>query len=233
VGFSEPVAFWRAFERLMLIDLLWRLTPFGKRQFEVKRKGEVQEREEMEERESGGWPKMRECGGLVKGSRVTGRGKRRRREGEMMEALSRLRQTRASAVAAAIRIFLGLTFLATGVMKFAVPELRVAFSGQLTAAGIPFHALNLWLVPAVEMVVGVALLLGFFTRVAALVAMGLMVVASYVHLVAKDPALFPLQPKEPIIPAMVIVLCVYHVWRGSGSWSLDIRGKAAEQRGNG
>jgi hypothetical protein len=60
--------------------------------------------------------------------------------------LIRARQTRASHRTAAVRIALGLLFLSTGGMKFAVPELRAAFSGQLAAAGIPFHALNIWLV---------------------------------------------------------------------------------------
>lgn len=60
----------------------------------------------------------------------------------MNDTLTKLRQTRASNSAAAIRILLGLLFLSTGVMKFAVPDLRTAFSGQLTAAGIPFHSLK-------------------------------------------------------------------------------------------
>lgn len=134
-----------------------------------------------------------------------------------------VQQTQANHTAAAIRILMGVLFLMTGVMKFVFPELRAAFSGQLTAAAIPFHDLNMWLVPAVEIGVGVLLLVGLLTRLATLVALGLMVVATYVHLVVHDPALFPLQPTQPIIPAIVMLLGLYLLWRGSGSWGLDLR----------
>jgi len=49
-------------------------------------------------------------------------------------------------------------------MKFAVPDLRAAFSGQLSAAGIPFHSLNMWVVPAAEIGVGIFFILGFLSR---------------------------------------------------------------------
>jgi len=140
----------------------------------------------------------------------------------MNDSLTTLRQTRASNSAAAIRILLGLLFLSTGVMKFAVPDLRAAFSGQLTAAGIPFHSLNMWVVPAAEIGVGVLFILGFLSRLASLLAMGMMVVATYVHLVVDDPTLFPLQPEEPIIPIITIALCLCLLWIGSGSWSVDL-----------
>jgi len=146
------------------------------------------------------------------------------------DSLAKLRQTRASNSAAAIRIFLGLLFLSTGVMKFAIPDLRAAFSGQLTAAGIPFHSLNMWVVPAAEIGVGILFILGFLTRFASLSAIVMMAVATYVHLVVDDPTLFPLQPEEPIIPIIVIALCIYLLWVGSGSWSIDFRGKQADRR---
>ena len=144
--------------------------------------------------------------------------------------MAKLRQTRASNSAAAIRIFLGLLFLSTGVMKFAIPDLRAAFSGQLTAAGIPFHSLNMWVVPAAEIGVGILFILGFLTRFASLSAIVMMAVATYVHLVVDDPTLFPLQPEEPIIPIIVIALCIYLLWVGSGSWGIDFRGKQADRR---
>ena len=111
----------------------------------------------------------------------------------------------------------------TGVMKFAVPQLREAFSGQLVAAGIPFHSFNMWIVPAAEISFGVLFLLGFISRLVSLSAIVTMLVATYVHLVVEDPTLFPLQPTEPFIPAITIVLCIYILWKGSGAWSLDIR----------
>jgi uncharacterized membrane protein YphA (DoxX/SURF4 family) len=143
----------------------------------------------------------------------------------MNRILTKLRQTRSSKSTAAIRILLGVLFLMTGVMKFAVPQLREAFSGQLVAAGIPFHSFNMWIVPAAEISFGVLFLLGLISRLVSLSAIVTMLVATYVHLVVEDPTLFPLQPTEPIIPAITIVLCIYILWKGSGAWSHDIRGK--------
>ncbi len=107
-------------------------------------------------------------------------------------------------------------------MKFVVPSLRNAFSGQLTEAGLPFHSVNMWLVPLVEVVLGGMLIVGLFGRVASLVAIVMMMVATYVHLVVHNPDLFPLQPETPIIPLAAILLCLYVLWAGSGRWSIDL-----------
>lgn len=137
--------------------------------------------------------------------------------------LSRIRQTSRSSAAGLCRALLGLMFLSTGVMKFAVPSLRNAFAGQLTEAGLPFHSVNMWLVPLVEVVIGGMLIVGLFGRLASLVAIVMMIVATYVHLVVDNPELFPLQPTAPIIPLVTILLCSYVLWAGSGSWSIDQR----------
>jgi uncharacterized membrane protein YphA (DoxX/SURF4 family) len=108
-------------------------------------------------------------------------------------------------------------------MKFAVPSLRSAFSGQLAEAGLPFHSVNMWLVPLVEVAIGAMLLVGLFGRLASLAAILMMIVATYVHLVVHNPELFPLQPKAPIIPLVALLLSSYVLWAGSGSWSLDRR----------
>ena len=137
--------------------------------------------------------------------------------------LSRVRHTRCSNAVGLCRALLGLLFLSTGVMKFAVPSRRNAFSGQLTEAGLPFHYVNMWLVPLAESVIGGMLLVGLFGRIASLVAIVMMIVATYVHLVVHNPELFPLQPEAPIIPLVTILLCLYVLWAGSGSWSIDLR----------
>ena len=41
--------------------------------------------------------------------------------------------------------------------------------------------------------------------------------------VAHEPTLFPLQPKAPIIPLILIAIGAYMLWRGAGAWSLDLR----------
>lgn len=122
-----------------------------------------------------------------------------------------------------VRIFLGLMFLSTGSMKLLIPMLWTAWSGQLRAAQIPFYGFNLWFVPIAEILIGLLFLFGWMSRLAGVVAIAMMGVATYVHLVVNDPTLFPLQPTEPIIPIAVIAMAAYVLWRGSGAWSLDLK----------
>ena len=147
--------------------------------------------------------------------------------------LESIRVTRDDRVAAGIRIGLGVLFVMTGVMKVVVPSLGEAFAGQLAGANIPLQDLNRWVVPFIEMAVGGALLIGFYTRLATLVVFGIMIVGTYVHLVVDDPSLFPLQPEEPIIPAVVMFLSLYLLLRGGGAGSADLRasGEAPEEGG--
>ena len=111
-----------------------------------------------------------------------------------------------------IRWILAILFVMTLVMKLAIPMLGDAFSGQLAAANIPFQTLSRWSVPVVEVAVGVLLALNVFTRYVAVVVIGIMAVATFVHLVVDDPSLFPLQPTEPVIPIVVILMSLYLVW---------------------
>ena len=142
----------------------------------------------------------------------------------------RIRTTQPDGVARSIRVVLGVLFVMTGAMKLLVPMLSVAWAGQLAAANIPLPELNRWAVPFIEMAVGVALLVGFYTRIATLLVLNIMAVATYVHLVVHDPALFPLQPAQPIIPAVVAIISVYVLVKGGGSASLDLRA-TGETRG--
>jgi uncharacterized membrane protein YphA (DoxX/SURF4 family) len=135
----------------------------------------------------------------------------------------RCRNTRPNGIVKGVRIFLGVLFVMTGAMKLVVPMLATAWAGQLVAANIPLPELNRWIVPFMEMGVGAALLVGFHTRLATLLVLNIMVVATYVHLVVHDPALFPLQPAAPIIPAVVMILSVYVLVNGGGSGSLDLK----------
>ncbi len=134
-----------------------------------------------------------------------------------------IRGTQNDRVAAGIRIGLGFLFVMSGVMKVVVPSLGEAFAGQLAGANIPFQDLNRWAVPFIEMAIGGALLIGFHTRLATVVVYSIMIVGTYVHLVVDDPSLFPLQPEQPIIPVVVMVLSVYVLVRGGGSGSSDLR----------
>ena len=138
-----------------------------------------------------------------------------------------VRSTREDRLAGTLRLMLGVLFVMTGVMKLVVPVLADAWSGQLLASGLPFFTLTRWTVPFIEIAVGAVLLAGTHTRFASLVVIGIMIVATYVHLIVDDPALFPLQPSEPIIPMIVIGMASYVLWKGGGSWSRDLRAQEA------
>ncbi len=135
---------------------------------------------------------------------------------------AKLQRTTNDKLVGVIRLMLALIFLMTGPMKLLVPQLAEAWSGQLIAAQLPFYELSRWMVPFLELFLGIVLAIGIFVRPAALVVIGIMVVATYVHVVVDDPSLFPLQPDEPIIPAIVMLGSAYLLWRGGGSWSRDL-----------
>ena len=124
---------------------------------------------------------------------------------------------------AAVRLMLALIFLMTGPMKLLVPSLGAAWSGQLVAAQLPFYEITYWGVPFLELFLGVILAIGIFARPASLLVIGIMIVATYVHMIVDDPALFPLQPDKPIIPIAVIAMSIVTLWRGAGAWSLDLK----------
>ena len=148
----------------------------------------------------------------------------------MKELLEKIRRTKQEKGAGVLRSMMGFIIMMSGWMKFLVPSLRQAWSGQLIQAEIPFYELNFWVIPVVEIVVGLLLIAGFFSRLGALVVLGMMVVAAYVHLVVADPALFPLQPHQPLIPLTLIAIGVYVLWRGGGTWSMDLR---SQEKGRG
>ena len=97
-----------------------------------------------------------------------------------------------------------------------------AFSGQLIAANIPLQGIVLFTFPIVETVLGVLLVIGFHARLSAAAAALSMVVATYVHVAVEDPSLFPLQPVEPIGPLILLAMAFYVLWRGGGTWSIDL-----------
>lgn len=138
-----------------------------------------------------------------------------------------IRNTSDDKLAGVVRLLLATIFVMTGVMKLVVPMLAEAWSGQLLAANLPFYSLTRWTVPFVEIGVGVALTVGLYGRLASILVMGIMVPATYVHLVVDDPTLFPLQPSEPVIPLVVMLMSAYIVWRGAGAWSADLRAMAS------
>jgi len=134
-----------------------------------------------------------------------------------------IRKTSENTLLGVIRIVLGIMFLMTGFMKLFIPLFTEAWLGQLVQAGIPLVTLNFFFVPFMEIVLGLLLLKGLFTRFFSLLIFPIMIVATYVHIIVEDASLFPLQPKLPIVPIIVIIMAIMLLRRGAGSWSDDLR----------
>ena len=90
-------------------------------------------------------------------------------------------------------------------------------------AEIPFYTLNYWFVTVFEIFLGMIILLGYYSRIGALMALPLMFVAIYVHLTVSNPAAFPAQPQEPYIPIAVITMALIVIKKGGGNWSMDLK----------
>ena len=121
------------------------------------------------------------------------------------------------------RILLGTIFLMTGVMKLFIPMITEAWLGQLIQAGIPLVTLNFFLVPIIEILLGLLLLKGFYTRYFTLIVFPIILVAIYAHFAVEDASLFPIQPRFPIVPIIVIIMAIILLRYGAGSWSDDLR----------
>jgi putative oxidoreductase len=134
-----------------------------------------------------------------------------------------IRKTSESKFLGVIRVVLGIIFLMTGVMKLFFPTFTEAWLGQLTQAGIPLVTLNFFFVPAIEIILGLLLLKGFYTRFFTLIIFPMMLVAIYVHFEVEDANLFPIQPKFPIVPIIVIIMAIMLLRKGAGCWSDDLR----------
>ena len=128
-----------------------------------------------------------------------------------MFSIEDIRRTSDDRVAASIRWLLGILFVMTGVMKLVVPMLAEAWSGQLIAAEIPLYTISRWSVPFIEIGVGIAIAAGLYARMAALVIIGIMTVATYVHVVVCRPGIvFPCsRPNRSSRSESSCCLCIY------------------------
>jgi uncharacterized membrane protein YphA (DoxX/SURF4 family) len=91
----------------------------------------------------------------------------------------------------------------------------------LELAGIPFPSLNYVLAPALMVLAGLSLGLGFYARLGAVLGIGAMTVATYSKLVITE---WPGPVEPPLaLPLVVMAACVIVLVVGAGAWSLDHR----------
>lgn len=132
-----------------------------------------------------------------------------------------IRKTNNNRIIGIIRIMLGIIFIMTGFMKLILSDYGNAWSIQLVEAGIPLYHFTYYFIPILESVLGFYLLLGFYTRIGALITFPIMLVAIYVHLSVTNPGAFPSQPQAPYKPIMILLLSYLVLKKGGGAWSMD------------
>lgn len=138
-------------------------------------------------------------------------------------SMNDIRRTSNNRLLGIIRIILGIIFLLTGFMSLFFPMFTEAWLGQLIHSGIPLVTFNFFLIPIVEIFLGLLLFKGFFTRFFTLLVFPIMFVAIYAHIVVEDASLFLIQPKFPIVPILIIIMAILVLRYGAGSWSDDLR----------
>ena len=128
-----------------------------------------------------------------------------------------------------LRLVWGWQFFTTGLGKLQNHERVVAF---FTSLGVPAPGLNAWFVGSLEMVGGLLLLLGLFSRPVALLLTGNMFVA---YLAGDRPALFgvfhDLDAFLKADPSWFLFVSVVVLTLGPGAISLDrLLGRLTAQR---
>jgi len=139
-----------------------------------------------------------------------------------IEAYSgRVRATGAHRHVLVPRLIAGLPLLGVGLVHIIDPALRM--QPLVEAAGFPLPAFVAALAVAAEIVAGLALIIGFWARVGAVLAVGNMLGAVYAHL-AIDVWPNGAENEPPLALPIAVLLCAaYVLWRGAGRWSLDHR----------
>ncbi len=122
-----------------------------------------------------------------------------------------------SAVLLVGRILLALIFILAGAMKLGDPG---GTAGYMTSLGLPMASIGVWVVIAVELLGGIAILVGFKTRQAAyILALFCVVSALLAHFDPNDQIQFTMFLKNLAMAGGYLVLAA----SGPGDISVDAR----------
>jgi uncharacterized membrane protein YphA (DoxX/SURF4 family) len=121
---------------------------------------------------------------------------------------------RAATATAALRVPAGLVFVFFGALKFPFGQLELA---EFVRYGFPDSLLIVWLVGAVEVVAGIALVLGLGTRPAA-AALAVVMAGAVLTAGVRVGGPFHLG----LAPTLLLIM-LYLGWAGPGALALDHR----------
>ena len=131
-----------------------------------------------------------------------------------------------------IRLAVGLIFFTQGILKYIDPNMGVV---RFTKIGSPHPYFTAHFVGAFEIVCGFLVLLGVWTRAA---AVPLLLVISTAIATTKIPELFrPNQgfwymASDARTDFAMFCSLLFLIWAGGGEWSLDARRKSKNSSGN-
>jgi putative oxidoreductase len=119
-----------------------------------------------------------------------------------------------------IRILVGWVFLSEGIQKFLFPQTLGV--GRFVKIGIPWPQVMAPFVGTVEIVCGVLVLVGLFTRFAAVPLLGVISVALYsTKIVVFAKAGFWSALPEARTDVSMLLALIFLILVGGGSWSID------------
>jgi len=115
------------------------------------------------------------------------------------------------------RVLLSIIFIMAGISKLGAVA---GTAGYMASMGIPLPSISVWLVIALEIFGGIAILLGFFTRYAAWALAAFCVVSGYLgHFQPEDQMQMTMFMKNLAMAGGYMALAA----AGAGAFSIDAR----------
>ncbi len=121
-----------------------------------------------------------------------------------------------------IRLMVGVVFLSEGIQKYLFPALRGV--GRFEAIGLPSPEFLAYLVGAFEIVCGILVLIGFFTRFSAFPLFFIITVAIFTTKIEilSDKGFWTMM-HEARTDFSMFLGSIFLLIKGGGFWSLDLK----------
>jgi putative oxidoreductase len=137
-----------------------------------------------------------------------------------MKLISKIMSTSDDRSFILIRLMVGLVFASEGIQKFLFPELRGA--GRFEKIGLPAPELLGTFVGSFEVVCGILIILGLYTRLAAIPTLIIMIVAIATTKldVLNNEGFWSMMHGSRTDWSMLLG-SIFLIYKGGGRWSLD------------